>query len=508
MEKESADRPLYHPVSQPGNSVLRVVTKYRLPIVSAALAIAVVVLVILAVELASRHSEPPQPVQNVILLIGDGFGLGQATLARAAYSLRPGDTLPGNPPPLTLDTFLAGSSRTHSADTLVTDSAAGATALSCAQKTNNRMIAMLPNGEACQTILEAARLQKGMRTGLISTSRVTHATPASFAAHVPERDEEATIAQQMAAAGVDVLMGGGRRYFLPNGTTGSKRPDEWDGVEQMRQDGYTVVETTAELEGFASQGATSGKLLGLFSLSHMDYVIERPATQPSLSQMFSTALPLLQNSNGFFLMVEGSRIDMACHKNDAASMVKEVLEFEDVAARVLDFAKQDGHTLVVATADHETGGVSLGYQADPLVYPVYRYDPRVLWGMNISVESAAAVIEDQAKAAVAADPNTNLTALIDASIKQLYNVSGSSSDLAEAAACLQYDLQDTGARQSFPPAVGRVVSHTCDIGWTTAGHTGMDVPLYAAGAGADAFAGSLENSDIGARLATAANVKL
>ena len=294
------------------------------------------------------QAQSPRP-KNLILMIADGCGPASITMARDyARAVLGRDEL-------ALDAIQTGAVRTGSASSRVTDSAAGATAYACGVKTYNGAIAVDTAGRPLATLLEAAKA-RGMATGLVATSRITHATPAAFAAHVPQRAMESEIAAQMLAQRVDVLLGGGWSYFLPT-AEGGRRQDGRNLLREAEAMGYQVVRTAADF-----RRGVRRPVLGLFGPDHLPYEIDRdPEEVPSLAEMTRAALELLADDpDGFFLMVEGSRIDHAGHANDAAAHVREVLAYDEAVAVVLDFARRDGQTLVVSVADHETGGLSLG----------------------------------------------------------------------------------------------------------------------------------------------------
>ncbi len=289
-------------------------------------------------------------VRNVIVCIGDGMGLGQITLASMKAG-GPGGRLCMERMPVT------GLVRTYSANSRVTDSAAAGTAMTAGIKTNNGMIGLTPDGQAYQTILEAARA-KGMRSGLVATSTITHATPASFASHVNSRATEATIAEQLIASKVNVLFGGGRKYFLPRSDPNSARKDDKDLIAEAQQAGYMYVTTEPELHSV--RGAY---VLGLFQLDSLTTM----APEPTLASLTCEAIRVLRGDKGktsrakagFFLMVEGSQIDWACHENNPRRAIRQTLLFDQAIQAAVNFALQDGHTLVVVTADHETGGLAI-----------------------------------------------------------------------------------------------------------------------------------------------------
>jgi alkaline phosphatase len=226
---------------------------------------------------------------------------------------------------------------------MVTDSAAGGTALATGVKTHNGMISQDPSGKPLETVLEAAEKKK-KSTGLVSACAVTHATPASFAAHVPKRNQYEEIARQLAASDVDVLFGGGFDHFSP-----TNEPSCLPELEAKMQ----VVETADEFRALG----TPEKAAALLYPEHPPYAAERSV---SLKEMTAKAIDILsQDPDGFFLMVEGSQIDWAGHKNDATNAVAEVVDFDDAVGVGLDFAEKAGDTLVIITADHETGGFAV-----------------------------------------------------------------------------------------------------------------------------------------------------
>ncbi len=281
--------------------------------------------------------------RNIIFLIGDGMGNSTSSAAR----LRKG----GVTGFLRMDEMpVIGLVRTSSANDLVTDSAAAGTALAGGVKTNNRLVAMTPDGKKVRSILTAA-MARGMAGGLVVTSSLTDATPAAFGSHAPSRRLESRIAAGLLENKIDLLLGGGYGFFIPNAREGSMRSDERDLISEAEESGYAVCRTKEELAA-----APDGKVLGLFA--DEDMTTEPP--EPSLSWMTAEALRRLGGrKNGFFLMVEGSLIDSRAHDNILEETLDQTLKFDEAVGVALDFAKKDGRTLVVVTADHETGGLCL-----------------------------------------------------------------------------------------------------------------------------------------------------
>ena len=275
-------------------------------------------------------------------MIGDGMGINQVAGARIkAY---------GADGRLNMETLpVTGLLKTHSIDDLITDSGASATALSTGYKTRNKMIGMSADTTRVITIMEAA-WDGGLSTGLVVTSSITHATPACFAAHVPNRYTEQEIARQLVASGTDVMLGGGKKFFLPK-SAGGDREDALNLLDVAAHAGYDIV-----LDKTAFEQSSGSKILGLFA----ENGLLNKDNEPSLAELTKKAIGILsQNKKGFFLMVEGSQIDWAGHDNQFAELVKQVLSFDEAIGVALAFAEKNAETLVVVTADHETGGMSI-----------------------------------------------------------------------------------------------------------------------------------------------------
>jgi len=276
--------------------------------------------------------------KKVILMIGDGMGLAQICAGLTANS--------GH---LFLENFKAvGFSKTESSDSYITDSAAGATALSAGEKTYNGAIGVVvdPKGDTIpvKTILEMAE-EKGLATGLVSTSSITHATPASFIAHQKSRDYDEAIAMDFLNTDIDVFIGGGYRFF-------ADRSDKQDLIAMLKKNGYQVVQ---EMDKISK--VNSGKLAGLTVPESNDPYPNREMDLPLSTR---TALNILaKDQDGFFIMIEGSQVDWGSHNNNITYTVNEMLDFDRAIGEALEFASKDDETLIVITADHETGGLSL-----------------------------------------------------------------------------------------------------------------------------------------------------
>ncbi|MGE5592129.1 MAG: alkaline phosphatase [Betaproteobacteria bacterium] len=282
-----------------------------------------------------------EAARNVILFIGDGMGPGQL----AAGQLAKGG-------PLVMESMpVRATVTTTSSDGNITDSAAAATALATGHKTVNGALAVLPDGTPVRTILEAAR-DAGWLVGVVTTCSVTDATPAAFATHAESRRETRAIAEAIIGAKVDLIMGGGAADFLPTLFVKGKAP-----IDLARESGYTVAQ---DRKGFDE--ASSLPFLGLFAMTDLDYERDRdPGRQPSLAEMTEKAMRLLScTGKRFLLVVEGGLVDHACHDNDIEALLGEMGALDDAIARCLAFTRERKDTLVVVTADHETGRLSVG----------------------------------------------------------------------------------------------------------------------------------------------------
>lgn len=284
-------------------------------------------------ETVSVQEPKGKKVKNIIFMIGDGMGLEQIS---AAWVCNGGK--------LNLDNFTyVGLQRTYSANKLVTDSAAAGSALATGQKTNNGMIAMNPDTVAVKSLAEEA-MEKGKRAGAAVTCRVTDATPAVFFSHAPSRKLMDDIAVQMTNSGLYFLSGGGTKYW-------SGREDGVDLVGQAEALGYTYVETKEEM-----MAVEEGPIIALMDEYELQPALDRGDILPSAVQK---ALQVLDNKKGFFLMIEGSMIDDGGHDNKAGKTMEEIFDFDRTLGLVLEWAEKDGETLVIVTADHATGGMTL-----------------------------------------------------------------------------------------------------------------------------------------------------
>ncbi len=297
---------------------------------------------IIIITLTSAGSMRQKPL-NLILFIGDGMGVSHVYAAM---------TVSGNA--MTFPAFpVTGFSRTYSASSYSTDSAAGGTALATGEKTNNRMISVRPDSTVLVTLLEHARAA-GKSTGIVCTSSLTDATPATFAAHVPLRYDYRRIAGWYVSGAAEVFIGGGRKYFEPEvDSTGNSDSSE-DVISKLKWAGYDVK---YDLDSFMASDAS--RIAGFMSDGDMPRIFEGRDPQYLASATAKAINVLSRNRKGFVLMVEGSEIDDAGHSNSTSMVTEEILDLDRAVAVAREFAEKDGKTLIVVTADHETGGMSI-----------------------------------------------------------------------------------------------------------------------------------------------------
>ncbi len=318
-------------------------------------------------SLFAQHThDPSHSPRNIILMIGDGMGFAQLYKAYA-FKKKNLNIVRCN---------YTGIANTNSASDLITDSGAAGTALATGHKTDNRHISMSPEGIELKTILEYAE-QHGKATGLVATSRITHATPAAFIAHEPSRYNYEEIALDFLNCDIDVFIGGGWDHFY-------KRSDTLNLLDSLHANGYKVVLSMKYLDTI-----TCGKVAGLVYKGHPPKISE--GRHDFLSRASIKTIEILnQDPDGFFLMIESSQIDWGGHARKEKYILNEMLDFDDVVGQVLDFAEQDGETLVIITSDHETGGYAIvkgdlesgetkgrfsSWDHTPVFVPLFAYGP-------------------------------------------------------------------------------------------------------------------------------------
>ncbi|TWT08026.1 alkaline phosphatase [Planococcus sp. CPCC 101016] len=432
-------------------------------------------------EAKDKKNEPT----NVIMMVMDGTSAGATTLARWYKG-----------EDLAMDEILVGGMRTHSAESAITDSAPAATALATGNKSNDKVIGLLPKivntpgvepidpqdtYKPVANVLEGARLL-GKSTGIISTSEIQHATPAGFSSHAVHRSNYQDIAEQQVYQEIDVVLGGGKEA-LESGTTKNARVDGENLVEVINENGYDFVETKDEL-----LNSDAEKLWGSFAPSALAYDFDRQTTnpeQPSLAEMTKKGIETLsKNEDGFFMFVEGSKVDWAAHANDTVGIISDVLAFDAAVKEAVDFAKADGNTMVIAVSDHGNSGITMGNLNTNSNYP------------EIPVSTYI-------------DPLKKATMTIEGALKTLKS---DRSNLKEAAALYGLDnlteeeVNTLKKSKNLQADMTKMLAQRANIGFTTGGHTGEDVFLYAYGP-SKPF-GLVDNTDIAEAMAEFMNFDL
>lgn len=418
----------------------------------------------------------PSGKKNLVFMVSDGMGPASLSLARSFRQFE--GHLPLNDT-LVLDKHLVGQSRTRSSNSLVTDSAAGATAFSCGLKSYNGAISVSPDDhKPCGTVLEAAKLA-GYTTGLVVTTRITDATPACFAAHADVRQYEDLIAEHEVGEYplgrmVDLILGGGRCHFLPNGTEGSCRLDGKDVIEIAKRKGFNYIDDRKGFDALKGGSAAQLPLLGLLAPGDIPFEIDRRHVNdvyPSLEETTRTALRTLSEATkdsdqGFFVMIEGSRIDHAGHGNDPVAQAHEILAYDKAFAAVLEFIENDSTpTVLVGTSDHETGGLTLARQLSPS-YPEYKWLPEVLARAEHSSEFLHSELTQYLKSTGLHASNNERRSYVRNHILHRHFGIDDATD-AEVDKLIQPTSESPAAF-----VFADMISRRAQIGWTTHGHSG------------------------------------
>ena len=448
----------------------------------------------------SIAGENKKEIKYVFYFIGDGLGASQRQIAEYYKQQK----IDNNDYKLIMNSFpIAGINTSFSTDSLVTDSAAAGTALATGHKTNNDMISMLPCGTKVKTLIQAAN-EKEWQTGIITTTRLTHATPASFASHNVNRDNENEIAEDFILSDVDFFAGGGYRHFVKkNGEFKSSRQDDRDLVDEFKKLGYNTFIGEDSSKLFKEFKPKDGsKVFAAFTSNHLPYELDRKNQKmevPALLELVEKNIEVFEKSDKpFFMMVEGGRIDHACHINDAHAAIKDTLAFDRAIRVAHDFYKKyPNETLIVVAADHETGGFGLGFARNYFL----NLDP--LFKTKISTEDVYNndIIKNKEKFYEYIEENFGLT-----------DLTSSEKGMLENAIMLQnintYDEIRFGEFQPTQVVIGRIIAARANMFWTTFAHTGTQLPLSAVGVGAEKFGGFIDNTDIAHIIAEVAGLEL
>ncbi len=467
---------------------------------------AICVLAVLPQAIAEDMSTP----KYVFMFIGDGMGSPQisATQYYLGTQQNPDATIP-TPARLSFTGFQnVGIMTTYDATSFCPDSASTASSMASGNKTLSGVINYdVTLTESFPLITEAAKAA-GKKVGVITTVSLDHATPAAYYAKVTSRSLYYDIAVQGIAGDTLDFLGGGR-FLQPTGKNGDQ-PDVYD---LARENGFTIVDTN---DATRALDANSGRVLALCedpdNAMAMQYEVDRlrkaaeGADSMSLAEYVKTAIRVLDNENGFFLMAEGGKIDWSCHANDGLTSIQETLAFSDAVQVAIDFAAEHpDETLIIVTGDHETGGLTIGFAAT-----AYDTHFSYLQAQNISFTDFDTVIAGLradkatfADALVAIEAHYGLTTeadrpltLTDAELKSLQaafmlSMLDKSGRVIGEAETLAY-----GGYEPLSMAVSHILNNNAGVAYTSYAHTGLQLPVYAMGVGAQAFSGSYDNTDI------------
>lgn len=400
--------------------------------------------------------------KNVIYMIGDGMGPAFTT----AYRYYKDDPTTKEIETTVFDTMLKGMAHTYPDDhTYVTDSAAGATALSSGHKSYNGAIAVDTAKKPVKTMLEIAK-EQGMTTALVATSQINHATPASFAAHNESRRNYDDIANDYIdnkIAGklpVDLMLGGGTQYFIR---------DDRNLVDEFKQAGYQYGDDIKNLGQITQVPA-----IGLYAPKGLPFALDENPTR--LKQLTAKAFDLLdgQNDKGFFVMIEGSQIDWCGHANDIACAMAEMDDFAKSIETAKAYVDNNPDTILVITADHSTGGLTIGAHGQ------YKWETDIIKGVKATAGTLTNLLmeSDNLKTVWQANTSIEFTAENEIKIKQAKAMGEKTLNLA----------------------VKSIINDLSFTGWTTGGHTASDVQVFAYGKNSDDFVGSQNNTDIAKKL--------
>jgi len=463
----------------------------------------------------------------VFLFIGDGLGLQQISSAEIYQASLKNSSKPSGEK-LSFSAFAnQGMATTYSTNSFITDSAPAGTALATGYKTENGVIGVDPSKtRKFATIAEEAKAA-GMKVGIVSTVSLNHATPASFYAHVPSRNSYYDIGLQLLNSRFDYVAGGGLHKHADKDASGNPRQDLY-GVAASK--GFTVARDQASILALKPGKAPVLAVNPVLDSSDaMPYAMDKGASEVSLAQFVDKGIQLLDNPKGFFLMVEGGKIDWACHANDAAASIHDILAFDESVKLALDFAKKHpADTLIVVTGDHETGGLGIGFAGTQ--YSTFfdkiggqresylAFDKEIAdlrktkgaqatlddikdsmaanFGLKISTPEEWESLRQKAKAGdkeAAKTLGLTLSPLEQGRLKDA--LAASMADKKDKDPTSQ-DYLLYGGYEPLSIAITHILNNKAGIGWTSYAHTGIPVPVFASGTGSSIFRGYYDNTDV------------
>lgn len=441
----------------------------------------------------------------VFVFIGDGMSMPQRMTTEEFARL-------SGYGPLAMNALrYQSSTRTRSANAIVTDSAAAATAIGCGEKANNGALGVAPDGRRLESVAEFAK-KRGMKVGIMTTVPIVHATPAGFYAHRPNRGDSYGIALDLLASKFDFFAGGGVYDQYDDKTHAEYRGNIFELAEK---DGFTIVRDKAS---FAALKPGCGRAWGVFSDYGLAFAIDGEETYPDLAAMVSKAVELLEGPDGFFIMAEGGEVDHCAHANDAAAVLREIISMDAAVKVAVKFMERHpAETLVIVTGDHETGGMAMGFAGLG-----YKFQVGLLANQKCSAEVFSKRIANMLK------QNINLTfdevkPLVEenfglvfdaakATTEEMKQLRLNAAEVKELEKAFKQDVEFVRARQrettkhdvqrrrQFAATCRRILSNHAGVGWSSGAHTALPTMTTAGGCGAENFTGFLENTDIAVRL--------
>jgi alkaline phosphatase len=416
--------------------------------------------------------------KNIIMVVGDGMGPAYTS----AYRYFNDDPTTPAIESTIFDNTLVGMSSTYPARVsgYVTDSAASATALATGVKSYNGAIGVDENKKPVQTVLEWAKLQ-GKKTGIVVTSQINHATPASYLAHNESRRNYNAIADSYIDDGIkaDVILGGGWQYFI--------REDR-NLVNEFTAAGFHYIDNYLALDSLPK----NKPVLGLFADVGLPWALD-DTNESRLSSMTKAAVGQLENPHGFFMLVEASQIDWAGHSNDIAAAMAEMTDLAKTIEYLASYVDKNPETLVILTADHSTGGFTIAANG------VYEWNPDILRTMKHSPLHIAKKFAETDITPEEANQLLNFRLTKDELIQLQQAKYVASEKLATFYAASKVDqesMSEPNITNTLYKEIKKVIDKRTNTGWTSGGHTAIDVPVFAFGHGSELFKGKLDNTDI------------
>jgi alkaline phosphatase len=451
------------------------------------------IFVLLCSSCGHQKKEVKTP-KYVFLFIGDGMGSNQVALTEAYLANITGEI---GFRQLTMTTFpVFGQCRTYCKTRQITDSGAAGSAIACGEKAVVESISYYDDNENKDTksIAKIAK-ENGAKVGIVSTVSLNHATPAAFYATSANRNSYYEIGLQLADSNFDFF--GGGAFYEENG----KEHDAENLFTIAEKKGYFLTRSLDNVSNSNSKVIFTNSVL--LNEGEMPYCIDRQHLGGNtLSEIVESGIKFLDNPNGFFMMVEGSQIDWACHENDAATIVKEVIDFDNAIKTAYDFyLEHPDETLIVVTADHETGGLSLGISAN-----FYQSNFALLDKPQCSQKYLSKVISDYKKE----NDNYKIEDIFNIVEKEYFSNTLEFTDIelkqiSDAFSYYFYKKPNLTWHEAYPlygdynpisMTFTKIINNRASVGFTSMSHTGADVPVYTIGVGAEEFAGSINNTQI------------